>query len=124
MNGIKVMGLCAMILGVSGCVEALKDEDPGCACTAEYRYNICVTWDGSDRLPEALTFFRELQSGVRDTLPSGFNCFGELRMPQRILVQNHSDLLDTSVIVDSSAWFTPATVDCCHGEAKTIAFVK
>ncbi len=83
--------------------------------------NVCVTWDGSDSLPTGIGFIREREGGARDSLESAVttNCFGELPgTTQRILV------LHGSSVVDSSEWFTPDTVDCCHGEAKTIAFEK
>lgn len=95
------------------------DEDD-CACTMEYRYNVCVTVNGSADLPDSVSFVRERQDGARDSLESFLpsNCFGELPGTQRIL------MLRNSAPVDSSDWFTLATVDCCHGEAKTINFEK
>jgi hypothetical protein len=102
---------------LAGCV---KDEDPGCACTEEYRMNVCVTVNGSATVPDSLTFLREREGGQRDSLESFMenHCFGELPGTQRIL------MLQDSSLIDSSSWFTLDTVDCCHGEATTVDFVK
>ena len=95
-----------------------------CACTLEYRVNLCVTINGTDAFSHAyagLSFARVREGGAADTLSAGdvtggARCFGEWRGVQRVL------MLRESVVVDSSAWFEIHTVDCCHGEAKTVDF--
>ncbi len=94
------------------------DYEEDCACTLEYRTNICVTVDGSEVLSDTLDFLRERQDGSRDSLEYHPRCFGELVGTQRIL------MLRGGTVIDSSAWFTTRRVDCCHGEAKTIEFVR
>jgi len=116
------LGIALLVTGLAGCLKNEDGDENGgkCACTAEYRYNICVIYNGSDSLPDSLTFLRQRQNGDVDSLEWTFNCFGELTTAQRILVQLDSSAGQPSIFVDSSDWFTPKTVDCCHGEAKTI----
>jgi hypothetical protein len=95
-----------------------------CACTLEYRVNLCVTIDGARTLPDDLTgvsFARVREGGAADTLSAaevagGARCFGEWRGVQRVL------MLRAAAVIDSSGWFEIQTVDCCHGEAKTVDF--
>jgi hypothetical protein len=117
---MKIMRLWWVWIGVLACGLGGCVEEDGCACTTEYRINVCVTVNGTPSLPDSLAFLREREDGSRDSLDAFMpsNCFGELPGAQRILV------LSDSSAVDSSAWFTQATVDCCHGEAKTVDFVR
>jgi hypothetical protein len=88
-----------------------------CACTLEHRTNVCVTVNGSDSLPTSLTFVRQREGGATDLLEYHPRCFGEWRGDlQRVL------MLRDGAVVDSSGWFETPTVDCCHGEAKTVDF--
>jgi hypothetical protein len=95
-----------------------------CACTLEHRINLCVTVNGalsfSDNV-RGLAFAREREHGKADTLSraevaAGARCFGEWAGVQRVL------MLRDSAVVDSTGWFEVPTVDCCHGEAKTVDF--
>jgi hypothetical protein len=115
--GAPVTALFAALL-LTGCPVQEKGE--GCACTQEYRMNVCVTLNGSSSLPDSLLFLRERQDGARDSIlsVSPANCFGELPATQRIL------MLRNSAVVDSTGWFTLDTVACCHGEDTTVNFVK
>jgi hypothetical protein len=108
---IASAGILMVLCGLTGCTQ---DEEANCVCTREIRYNICVSWDGTDTLPQNLTFVREHKDGTRDTLERDDGCFAELRARQRILA------LEQATPVDSSTWFTPATVDCCHGMATIV----
>lgn len=97
-----------------------------CACTLEYRVNLCVTIDGARALPDDLkgvSFARVREGGAADTLSAaevagGARCFGEWRGVQRVL------MLRASAVIDSSGWFEIQTVDCCHGEAMTVDFKR
>jgi hypothetical protein len=91
---------------------------PNCACTLEHRTNLCVTVNGSESLPDSLSFLREREDGARDSLAYHPRCFGEWRGVQRVL------MLREGALVDSTGWFEIQTVDCCHGEAKTVDFKK
>jgi hypothetical protein len=91
---------------------------PDCACTLEHRANLCVTVNGAESLPDSLSFLREREDGVRDSLEYHPRCFGEWRGVQRVL------MLRDAAVSDSTAWFEIQTVDCCHGEAKTVDFIK
>ncbi len=99
-----------------------RDE---CACTLEHRVNLCVTINGTETFSDAyagVAFARVREGGRGDTLSAadvagGGRCFGEWRGVQRVLM-----LRDTAV-ADSSEWFEIRTVDCCHGEARTVDFV-
>jgi hypothetical protein len=105
-----------------GGFEAFDPEN--CACTLEYRMNLCVTINGAAESVDdfaGLSFVRMREGRAADTLSTsevagGARCFGEWRGLQRVLM-----LRDTAVI-DSSGWFQVQTVDCCHGEAKTVDF--
>jgi hypothetical protein len=104
-----------------------EGSDPeNCACTLEYRMNVCVTINGrvdsSDHFT-GLSFMRVREGGAVDTLSAvdvagGARCFGEWRGLQRVLMQRES------TPIDSSGWFDVPTVDCCHGAAKTVDFKK
>lgn len=99
------------------------NNPPDCACTLEYRMNLCVTLNGSKALPDSLWFQREREDGTRDALDGattdqGMRCFGEARGLQRILMYR------SSAVVDSSGWFDIPTVDCCHGQARTVNFMR
>lgn len=111
-------------------VDSLEEAPAGmqddCACTLEYRMNLCVTVNGTETFSDAmagLSFSRERAGGAAaDTLSAadvagGGRCFGEARGVQRVL------MLREAVVLDSSAWFEVRTVDCCHGEARTVDFV-
>lgn len=95
-----------------------------CACTLEYRMNLCITVDGARELPGDLadvSFARVREGGAADTLSAaevaeGARCFGEWRGLQRVL------MLRAAAVIDSSGWFEVQTVDCCHGEARTVDF--
>jgi hypothetical protein len=81
--------------------------------------NVCVTVNGSDSLPPSLTFVRQRGDGTNDLMEFHPHCFGEWRGgPQRVLV------LKAGAAVDSSGWFETPTVDCCHGEARTVDFER
>jgi hypothetical protein len=105
-----------------GGFEAFDPEN--CACTLEYRINLCVTINGAAESVDdfaGLSFVRMREGSAADTLSTsevagGARCFGEWRGLQRVL------MLRESRAVDSSGWFEVQTVDCCHGEAKTVDF--
>jgi hypothetical protein len=88
----------------------------------EHRVNVCVTVNGAAAVPDTLSFLREREEGSRDPIydipGAELQCFGELAGTQRIL------MLQNTAVIDSSVWFTLQTVDCCHGEAKTVDFVR
>lgn len=113
---------CLIVLGCSGprrdTVRTYPPAQPpsDCACTLEHRMNLCLTVNGATALPDSSVFVREREDGSRDTLPPGARCFGEWRGLQRILREHEARL------VDSTGWFEIGTVDCCHGEAKTVDF--
>lgn len=101
-------------LAMIGC-DPLHER--GCACTLEYRVNVCAQgkYEGMD----SVTYLRERGNGSLDSSESGIgvrSCFGELPGKQRILV------LKNGARIDSSAWFSLRTVDCCHGEEHTVTF--
>lgn len=99
-------------LALIGC-DPLHER--GCACSRELRINVCAQgkYDGMD----SVTYRREHVNGAMDSvLFGGRNCFEELSGRQRILV------LKDGARIDSSAWFTLRTVDCCHGEQHTVTF--
>jgi hypothetical protein len=99
---------------------------PDCACTLDYRMNLCVTVNGADSVPADLSFQRQHEDGWRDSIdhvsthinPSGPQCFGEARGVQRIFMRKRG------AVVDSTGWFEIPTVDCCHGAAKTVDFKR
>jgi hypothetical protein len=106
------MPYAPVLLALIGC-EPMQER--GCACTTEYRVNVCAQgkYEGMD----SVTYRRERGNGALDTLQFGSrSCFGELPGRQRILV------LKDGARIDSSAWFTLRTVDCCHGEDHTVTF--
>jgi hypothetical protein len=101
-----------LLLALIGCDPLRR---PGCTCTMEDRVNVCAQgkYDGMD----SVSYRRERGNGVIDTLMFGNKkCFDELSGRQRILVMKNG------VRIDSSAWFTLRTVDCCHGEEHTVTF--
>jgi hypothetical protein len=100
----------------------ISHNPPDCACTLEYRMNLCATVNGSDVIPDSLSFLRERRSGAVDSLHTGARCFGEWRGEQRLLMTRAT--VGGHAVIDSSSWFTIRTVDCCHGEAKTVDFRK
>lgn len=128
---------CASVL-LSGCASSREGDGSSgspapqhefaalpqdCACTLEFRSNLCVTVNGQKPEPDpgsdSLRFVRERQDGTWDvSSPVGSLCFGELRGVQRVL------MLRDTIVVDSSGWFEIRTVDCCHGEAKTVDFAR
>lgn len=89
--------------------------------------NLCVTVNGSAHFSDVLagTSFARVrrlrEDGAGDTLSAadvswGGRCFGEWRGVQRVL------MLRGEAVIDSSEWFEIRTVDCCHGEARTVDF--
>jgi hypothetical protein len=99
-------------LALIGC-DPLHER--GCACSTELRINVCAQgkYEGMD----SVTYRRERGNGALDSLFLGDkSCFEELPGKQRILV------LKNGARIDSSAWFTLRTVDCCHGEEHTVTF--
>jgi hypothetical protein len=101
-----------LLLVLAGC-------DPwfnrGCACSMDLRSNVCAQgkYDGMN----AISYLRERAGGAIDSLASGSpSCFDELPGRQRILVYKNG------ARIDSSSWFTLRTVECCHGEDKTVVF--
>jgi hypothetical protein len=138
-SGLFAVTIMVMTLGMTGCASWCppKSDTRGevriapqprhppdvadCVCTLEHRVNLCVTVNGSGSLPDSLSFLREREDGSRDSLDRALEyhprCFGEWRGVQRVL------MLREGAIVDSTGWFEIQTVDCCHGEAKTVDFV-
>lgn len=112
--------------GPSSGATAGEGATGDCACTLEYRRNLCVTVDGDPRFPDGLAGVsfvrvRRVREGAADTLSAvdvagGGRCFGEWRGVQRVL------MLRDEAVIDSSEWFEIRTVDCCHGEARTVDF--
>lgn len=106
--------------------RGFSGEVDDCACTLEHRINLCVTVNGAGGLSDDfrdLSFARVREGGAADTLSvadvaAGARCFGEWPGVQRVF------MLRTAVGVDSTGWFEVPTVDCCHGEAKTIDFAN
>lgn len=114
----RAMGVFAVIVSLCGGLAACDAFEDDCACTLEYRMNICVTVNGEESIPDSLGFLREKQDGARDSLDAHHTrCFGEMVGTQRVL------MLRDGAVIDSSEWFTTRVVDCCHGEARTIDFV-
>jgi hypothetical protein len=112
-NRIRWMSFAILVpLALIGC-DPLHQN--GCACTMEYRINVCA--QGKYDAMDSASYLRERAGGTIDTLFSGDrNCFGELPGRQRILV------MKDGARIDSSAWFTVRTVDCCHGEEHIVTF--
>ncbi len=126
-------------LALSGCASWCRKDSvhakiparngmnaPDCACTQEFRRNLCLTVNGRDSIPAGLSFQRQHEDGWRDTVDavsiavnaSAPQCFGEARGVQRIFFRKNG------VIVDSTGWFEIPTVDCCHAAAKTVDFKR
>ena len=97
---------------------ALTGCDPlhrGCACSEDMRANVCV--QGKYAGMDSVAYRRERANGAVDTLPLGDRgCFFELSGRQRVLV------LKNGARIDSSAWFSLQTIECCHAEGKTVTF--
>ncbi|MBW8890006.1 MAG: hypothetical protein JF616_19800 [Fibrobacteres bacterium] len=114
-NRIQVRWIACTLplwLALMGC-DPLRGS--GCTCSLEDRVNVCAKgkYDGM----ESVSYRRERGNGGLDSVSSGSpRCFDELSGRQRILVY------ENGALIDSSAWFTLRTVDCCHGEAKTVIF--
>ena len=90
-------------------------HSPECTCDRVLYLNICA--QGKYDKDDSVAYHRERGDGPVDTHAPGIReCFEELTGRQRILV------LKNGVRIDSSAWFTVRTVDCCHGEAKVVVF--
>jgi hypothetical protein len=116
---LLLAGTCLSVL-LLGCQKDAAPPTDNCVCTRDYRYNICVTLNGSATWSDSLTFIRQLSSEM-DTLSNvdyQNHCFGEYVGSQRIF------MLRNGVKLDSSAIFVTKTEDCCHGEAHTVNFTR
>jgi hypothetical protein len=112
-------GLFLCILSGTGCLT----ENKGKGCTLENRINYCLTYNGSESLPEELTYIRERSAKVpptspvqRDTIPWVWEgrCFAEAQGPQRVLVMSGDSL------VFQSEWITVGSQDGCHADPTTV----
>lgn len=104
--------IAALLCAFTGC-------DPfrnlRCTCDDVLYFNVCV--QGKYDTADSVAYLRERGNGKVDSLaPGSRDCFEELSGKQRILV------FKKGVRIDSSAWFTLRTVDCCHGEGKIVVF--
>jgi hypothetical protein len=96
---------------------SMAGDNKSCNCTLDDRHNFCLTVNGSQDIPDSLTYVREHQESARkDTLGSySFApCFSESPGKQRVSVYRHGKR------VYRSKWVTVGVVDCCHGENKMV----
>lgn len=115
-------GLSLFILLGTGCLTD-KEGGKGKECSLEIRSTYCLTYNGSESLPEELTYIRERSSKVpptspvqRDTIPWVWEgrCFAEAQGPQRVLVMSGDSL------VYQSEWITVGSQDGCHADPTTV----
>lgn len=85
-----------------------------CNCSADVKFNPCLTWEQASALPDSLSYFREMRGGDVDSLLAGANCFPDQVGEQRILVMQGDSL------VRSTDWFEIKPRDCCSGQPRTI----
>lgn len=89
-------------------------DQTSCTCSADVKFNPCLTWEQTSALPDSVSYFREMKSGVVDSLVPGGNCFMDRVGEQRILVKQNDSLLR------ATDWFEIKPLDCCRGTPQTV----
>jgi hypothetical protein len=113
-------GSLLMVVAVTSCslLAACSKQKQDCICTTELRVNYCVTVNGSREIPDSLVVVRE-RAGKLDTLKSGEeasgNCLYEFAGKSSVFVYKK----DGGLLKEIKGVKTK-TVDCCHGEPKTV----